>query len=190
MQIQSCEDAIELWSAYAEQLEIYLRQKTKDIAVAQDLRSEVLLKVCNSCCSGVDIESPKSWLFRIAHNLFVDHIRDYQRTQQIDPISQTAIPDVYQKLTFFIEPLIDLLPAKYALPLRLADLEQLPQQAIAEQLGLSLTATKSRIQRARKLLLKEIETCFYLEQDDKNGLQDFKLKDCCTSLQNFQKNSC
>jgi len=53
--------------------------------------------------------------------------------------------DIYQEFSVFLNPLIDFLPPKYAIPLRLADIEGMKHKEIATKLNLSLTATKSRI---------------------------------------------
>ena len=95
--------------------------------------------------------------------------------------------DIYQELSIYIEPLIEFLPEKYAVALQMADIDGLKQQEIADKLNLSLSATKSRIQRARKLLKQEIHTCFHTKEGAKSGLADFNLKESCTTLKNWEK---
>lgn len=91
---------------------------------------------------------------------------------------------IYKEAAEWIDPLIGLLPKEYALPLRLADIEGLKQQEVADRLGLSLTAVKSRIQRARKMLQAEIKTCCHVELDEGGGLAHFSIKESCVSLKN------
>jgi RNA polymerase sigma-70 factor (ECF subfamily) len=79
------------------------------------------------------------------------------------------------------------LPEKYAIPLKMADIEGLKQQEIANKLGLSLTGAKSRIQRARKLLKEEIHTCFHTKECSSAGLTDFSLRQDCTPLKNLKE---
>ena len=71
------------------------------------------------------------------------------------------------------------LPKEYAEPLFLSDIEKIPQKLIAERLNLSLSATKSRIQRARIQLKKLIENCVDLLFNNRGELVDFTLKDSC-----------
>ena len=69
----------------------------------------------------------------------------------------------------------------------MADLDGIPQKDIAIALGLGLSATKSRIQRARQLLKKQIKTCYHLKID-KNGVPiEIDLKDTCYSLNVLKK---
>jgi RNA polymerase sigma-70 factor, ECF subfamily len=80
-------------------------------------------------------------------------------------------------------PMIQFLPEEYATPLKMADIDGLKQAVIAEKLGLSLTATKSRIQRARQLLKSEFITCCHFETDKNGQLISFEVKDNCAPLQ-------
>ncbi|WBX76021.1 sigma factor-like helix-turn-helix DNA-binding protein [Tenacibaculum ovolyticum] len=71
------------------------------------------------------------------------------------------------------------LPEEYSTPLYLSDIEQKKQQEIAEILNLSLTATKSRIQRARKKLKELITNCIDISYNKKGQISDFQLKNNC-----------
>lgn len=95
--------------------------------------------------------------------------------------------DIYQELSAYLEPLIDFLPEKYAVPLKMADLQGLKLRAIAGHMGLSLTAVKSRVSRARKMLKSEIHSCFHIQSSAHSGIADFNLKQSCRSLQEWQK---
>ena len=79
------------------------------------------------------------------------------------------------------------MPEKYAAPLRMADIEGMKQTDIAENLQLSLPATKSRVQRARELLKNEIVTCCYLDTDQQGNLIGFDIKEACIPLQGFRR---
>lgn len=54
----------------------------------------------------------------------------------------------------------------------MADIEGMKHQQIADNLNLGLPATKSRIQRARKLLRDKIHFCFHTQECSKSGLLD------------------
>jgi RNA polymerase sigma-70 factor (ECF subfamily) len=55
---------------------------------------------------------------------------------------------------------------------RLAEIEGLPQQEVADRLGLSLSGAKSRIQRGRAMFKKELEQCCRFEFDRRGNLMD------------------
>ena len=65
--------------------------------------------------------------------------------------------------------------------------KQLTQSEIAQQLNLSLSATKSRILRAKNLLRQEIENCCHLETTSDGQILDFYIKKTCTPLQEFKQ---
>ena len=75
-----------------------------------------------------------------------------------------------------LRPLIDELPEKYSIPLRLAELEGMPQQQIADQLGLSLSGAKSRVQRGRVKFREQLMACCDFEINE-HGISGYSPKD-------------
>lgn len=122
------------------------------------------MKVYNSCCSGRPIRNIRSWLFQIAYNSCMDHFKNDSRFSEFKgDIAEIEEETSYQDAADFIAPLLKLLPKKYSEPLKLSDIDGLKQQEVADRLGLSHTAVKSRVQRARKLLKDQITECFNME---------------------------
>lgn len=177
------------WDSYKDALRNYILKLVKDADTANELSHEVLMKVYGSCCSGRTIKNIRSWLFQIAYNTCMDHFNKSGRTSELkgDVVEDEENP-VYREASEFVKPLLKLLPKKYAEPLELADIEGLKQQEVAEQLGLSLTAAKTRVQRGRKLLKEEIMNCFHVEVDQNGQLTAFDLKGSCRALQENVKN--
>ncbi len=70
---------------------------------------------------------------------------------------------IHKEIALALKPLIGELPEKYRRPLQLAELEGLSQQAIADQLGLSLSGAKSRVQRGRVKLREQFMKCCDIE---------------------------
>ena len=64
-----------------------------------------------------------------------------------------------------IQPLLDALPSDATQLLRWADMEGRSMQSIADELGISLTAAKSRVQRARKDFVKTTSECCAITVD-------------------------
>ncbi len=120
----------------------------------------------------------------------LDHYRKESKNRSLKAEVEFIEEDenlAFKEALDYIEPLIDFLPPEYAVPLRMSDLEGIKQADIAEKLNLSLTATKSRIQRARDLLKKEFVTCCHFETDATGGLLSFSIKDSCIPLQQVQE---
>lgn len=187
--LQKYRDINCVWLAYKDALRNYILKIVKDEDTANGLSHEVLMKVYSSCCSGNKIRNVRSWLFQIAYNTCMDY---FKRQNKKGCLCEDVVSEeddlIYKKAGEFIEPLIQLLPEKYARPLEMADLKGFKQQEVAEMLGLSLTATKSRIQRARQILKEQITDCFHVEVDKNGNLIAFNIKGTCPSLQANVKN--
>ena len=173
-----------LWLEYKNGLKYYILKKVKDEEIANDLSHEVLMKVYNSCCSSIKIKNVRSWMFQIAHNTTVDYFkREHKFTNIIPEDYDNDDHNVFQEANELIKPLIQLLPGKYSVPLSLSDIDRLKQKEVAQKLNLSLTATKSRIQRARKLLKEKIIECSNLEKDEKGNVISIEIKKDCKPIQ-------
>ena len=180
-----------LWLEYKNALKFYIFKKVKNEDLANELSNEVLMKVYNSCCSGNEIRNIRSWMFQIAHNTTIDYLKKENKfTHEIPEIIESDENNSYKEAEELLKPLIKLLPYKYALPLQLSDIEQLKQSEVSIKMNLTLTATKSRIQRARKLLKEKIIECSNLELDEKGNLISIEIKSSCKPMQkNMKKNN-
>lgn len=182
-------DISEVWLDYKDALRNYILKIVKDEDTANGLSHEVLMKVYSSCCSNRPIRNIRSWLFQIAYNTCMDYFRRQSKKTEIkcEPDTTDENP-IYREASEFVEPLIKLLPEKYGRPLEMADIKGMKQQEVADALGLSLTAAKSRIQRARNLLKDQITECFHVEVDKNGNLMAFNIKGSCPPLQEHAKN--
>ena len=188
MKITNYDQVWTLWAGYQDAMRAYVLKKTKNPEVANDLTHDILLKIHKTCCSEKEIKNVRSWLFQIAYNTMMDHFNSQKNASPAQVSSPELIQDdMYQEMAEFIAPLINLLPEKYAIPLRMSDIDGRRQQDIADHLQQSLTATKSQIQRARKLLKTEIHSCFNIKERKSSGLVDFEVKQSCTTLQKVIK---
>ena len=66
----------ELYDRYAPLIYAYLYRRVSDATVAEDLTSEVFLRMLTALRSDTDWHTSfRAWLYRVAHNLVVDHYR-------------------------------------------------------------------------------------------------------------------
>lgn len=194
MIINSHQKVTHIWLTSKEGVYNYALKQTKDKEVANEITQQVLMKIYQACFKNTKVHNTRSWLFQIAHNAIIDYQKQQQKikTTTIYPLP-TADQSIWSDLAIFLEPLINFLPPKYAIPLKMHAIEGLKQAEIAQKLNLGLSATKSRIQRAKNLLRQEIETCCHLETRADGQVLDFRIKDTCKPLQEFRKhylNSC
>ena len=126
-----------------------------DPALAEDIVSETFLRIWDSA-TVVRRETVRGYLFTIARNLFLHDLRRTRRQEPLEDshaVSATAVRELASK-----EDLADTLAALQTLPetdrsaLLLHAREGISYEEIARVLGLSLSAVKVKIHRARLFL--------------------------------------
>ena len=142
----------ELYRNHAREVYRFALFLTADPALAEDIVADVFLRVWDSS-TPVRMDTVRGYLFAIARNLF---LRELRRTRQHSPledrygIAATAARELESR-----EDLRDTLAALQTLPeidrtaLLLRAHEGLPYEEIARVLGLSVSAVKVKIHRAR-----------------------------------------
>lgn len=165
-----------LWGEFAGQLGGFLRAQVGSEAEAQDLRQEVFLKLQRQLEAERTIHDLGAWLYRTARNAVIDHYRTRKSTEPVDetlPDETTSVdPDLAPLLASFRR-MIYALPEGYREAVMLADIEGLPHKKVAERLGLSLSATKSRVLRGRIMLRESLDACCRFERDQRGAVIDY-----------------
>jgi RNA polymerase sigma-70 factor, ECF subfamily len=183
-------DVPALWLEHKNELRNFIFKRVRDQDLTNDILQEVLLKVYSFCLSKSGVKNIRSWLFQIAQNTIIDHQRKQSKFTNQENLPELENEDenmAFKEALEYISPMLDFLPEKYSLPLKLADLEGLKQADIATKLNLTLSATKARIQRARQLLKNEFITCCHFETDHQGEIISFEIKESCTPLQKVKK---
>lgn len=182
-------DVPNLWLEHQKELINFIYKRVKDRDLANDISQDVLLKVYKFCQARSGVRNVRSWLFQIAQNTITDHYRKQAKFTEKDVPEKPAEDEnfAFQDAVKYIIPMLEFLPESYSVPLKLSDIEGVKQADIARQLGLSLPATKSRIQRARQLLMDEFITCCHFEKDPTGNLISFEIKESCAPLQKLKK---
>jgi RNA polymerase sigma-70 factor (ECF subfamily) len=167
----------------------YLRRMLGDTD-AEDVCQEVFMKVDRALPGFRGESSLTTWIYRIATNAALDHVRSasFRQAQANvessdddgltdDPgagrTEATHLPDtllVRKDMNDCIRGIVDGLPEVYRTALVLSDLEELTNAEIAGVLSISLDAVKIRIHRARTRLRKEMEKKCVFYRDDRNEL--------------------
>ena len=171
----------DIWRTYEGHLLNFINSKIEDKLNAKDILQEVSIKLFDNLNRGTEITNYKSWLFQVTRNTIADYYRKSNKhlDLQINTIETTNINStacVCDLSSFIIK---NYLPEKYSEPLYLSDIEKKPQQEVAEILNLTITATKSRIQRGRVKLKELIDGCVNISYNNKGEIFDFQLKKDC-----------
>lgn len=185
-----CCDLNQIVFDFYKPLKRYLIRKTKYKETAEDIVQEVMLKVISAHQKNLQVKNLKAWLYQIARNTLIDYYRNfknqiYVNVDAVDEMFLYMEDEIYNSDDFLI-PMINLLPQKYSKPLFLSDIENLPQNEIAEQLHLTLSATKMRIQRARKMLYELFIECCDIEYTKTGAFLNCTIKENCSQLKNLK----
>ncbi|NLJ44295.1 MAG: sigma-70 family RNA polymerase sigma factor [Bacteroidales bacterium] len=165
----------------------YLLSKTGDSELSEDIAQEVMVKLINAFNKNIFLHNPKGWLFETARNTLADHYRrsfpaeNFENIVVQDTIAN-ELEDLSNEAADFLVPMIKLLPAIYSEPLFMSDIENIPLKIIGEKLGISLSATKMRVQRARKMLFNLFHECCEIEYTKSGKFSHCTVRDNCAPL--------
>ena len=151
-------------------------QRVSDEQVAEDLLQETFVRIHSKLGEIDDAQRINAWVFQIARNLVVDHYRLKSRAAlelANDLEANNDEATMNELVAGWLPPMISQLPDKYGEAVELYELEGVPQQEIAEKLGLSLSGAKSRVQRGREKLKEMLHDCCTFEQDRRGNVIGF-----------------
>lgn len=146
------------WEGNQQALENWLLKKTQDRQQTQDILQDVFIKALQHKERFCTLTCAKSWLFTIAKNAMIDSYRKVQLQagavycEPAEDDQRAPVTDLQQCL---IRVLAELDEGDKEV-IEHCDMQGLPQIAYAQMKGLSISATKSRIQRARKKLREQM----------------------------------
>lgn len=167
-----------LYNDFGSKLKSYILHKVNDNYLAEDILHDTFIKMDNCCKQSRNCDSPKSYLFQVANNTIADHYRKSKKNATI-PQDDTNFDDNFiEELLHCLTPFLEQLPDKYKEALLLADIEQKPQQEIADQLNISLSGAKSRIQRAREKLKELFMKACHIQADKYGNIIACEDKNC------------
>jgi RNA polymerase sigma-70 factor (ECF subfamily) len=156
-----------VWSELSLDLRRYIRRRVRDDHTADDLLQETFVRIHRGLRTLRRRDRLAAWVYRIAGNVLTDFYR--QNLENAAPFENepaiTPLRDLRHNAAKWMAELIDQLPERYRDAVRLAEIQQMPQQKIADTLGISLSGAKSRIQRGRRLLKQVLLDCCHFELD-------------------------
>lgn len=171
----------------AESVRAFVARRVRPAADAEDVTQDALLRLYRGATSLRDEQALQAWMYRIAESAVVDHYRrSGHRPEPVAPddlpLIEEAVeePHATTELAACLPPLLARIPDDYRAALELTDLGELTQQQAAEQLGISTSGMKSRVQRGRRMLRTEVGRCCRIELDADGALTDAQLRaDAC-----------
>jgi RNA polymerase sigma-70 factor (ECF subfamily) len=115
------------------------------------LTQEVFLRVSRAPVPDSDPAGHRAWVFKIARNLALNHVRDSARRPEAPPTVE-AVQPATQELSLAVREAIDALPAVDRDVFLLRESAGLSYDEIAAACDLSVEAVRGRLRRARETL--------------------------------------
>lgn len=181
--IQQC------WTLYQGNLAGFIRARMDDSDAAEDILLLTFSKLSEHLLTKAAPDNPRAWLFAVARNAIADYYRgrlplqsydDSHVIESTDSGDASALPQLEPCLLPFIQSL----DKKYRDALLHTQQPATNYQDLARQLNLSVSAVKSRVARARQLLLKKFHACCDFDRDHNGNILSFHNKNSsCNSCE-------
>ncbi len=136
---------------------------------AEDLTQDIFLKIFKSLDTFDRRANFQTWLISVSRNLCIDHYRSVRKERQtidrevtaeaLSPVSTTLSPLAaleHRDLAGLLRIALQRLPPSLRMAVLLRDIQELSYQEIAERLHLPEGTVKSRINRGRRELARQI----------------------------------
>jgi RNA polymerase sigma-70 factor (ECF subfamily) len=188
------EDDRPVWRPFVDGLRTFIAGRVPE-ADAEDVLQDTLVRLHEAADSLRDADRAESWVFSIARRAIADHYRDEERrpvdgpSGAADDVADDPSPtldnlanydgahDVHEEVLSWLRPMAEALPEMYRRPLVMADFEGHKQKEVADELGLSLSGAKSRVQRARTKLRERLQACCEVEFGPEGRAVAFRRRD-------------
>src|SRR5687768_8512141 len=172
----------------------FVLSRVRNPAIADDITQETLLRLTQRLHTLREAERLEAWVFQIARNTVADHFRGAKESTPLNEETHTSElkPAAHEPLAAeddrlrravadYVTSMVANLPEPYRGALQLTEFEGVSQVELAGKIGLSISAAKSRVQRARGMLREEMERCCRWETDGYGSVLDVRPKsaDCC-----------
>lgn len=161
------DNILSTWTGIQERLIHFVQGKVHDTELSKDIVQDVFIKVFSKGDTIKDRSKLLSWIFQVTRNEIVSNFRKRKPSEEKEGLEDADISEseLTAELAQCMKPMIDDIPEKYRQALILADIKNIPQKEISEQLNISYSGAKSRVQRGRAMLKTKYEQCCHITTD-------------------------
>ena len=159
---------IEQWfKSYYQMLVAYAWKMVKEEEIAHEIVQELFLTLSEKQDSLSISKSPKSYLFQAVHNRCINYLKKAKKQQsvsldQVPPgLSRFSDPIEMAELHALLSQWIQRLPPVCQQVFRMSRFEDKTNREIGEELGISKRTVDAHINKALKILKKQLKTSYY-----------------------------
>jgi len=171
----------EIYDRYYVRVRGYAASMLREESASDDVVQETFLRAQAHLESMREPDKVAGWLFRVAHNLCMDHLRTRQASRidlaaDVETARAVRVEACVQselergEMSACVRAKVDQLPETDRSIILLCDITGLSQEEIAHVLGIEVGAVKVRLHRARKKLRAILEGACSFERDGRNVL--------------------
>lgn len=172
-----------VWNKFRNELLNFIKAKVNDEYEAEDILQEVFIKIYRNIEQLDDQTKLKSWLYKITNNTIIDYYRkrkdsalgieEVEGEQGNEEENANMNVEMVTCLKLFLYEL----PDKYKEPLEMYEFKGMKHREISEKLNITLSGSKTRIQRARERLKEVLTECCEVEFDTYGNIVEYKQKE-------------
>lgn len=158
----------DIWNAFSAELLGFIKSRISDTHIAEDILQDVFVKIHAKSHTLNDDDKLASWVYQITRNSIIDYYRKknvLSYKEDIEDKFPEEEPSSELGCLHCLKPFVEKLPDADRHILEKTVFENMSQKQYAKEFGLSYTATKSRVQRARKKMKAQFVNCCSAKYD-------------------------
>ncbi len=176
-----------IWNNLSDELLRYINSKVSNIHDAEDILQVVFVKVYNKLNTLTDEIKLRSWIYSITNNSIIDYYRQ-KKTPTVDIseyenniIDESSDESLNDEVSNCINKLVLSMIDEQKEILDLYYNDNINHKEISDKLGISISASKMRLSRAKEKLKSTMFECCDFITDGKGNILDYEIlnKECC-----------
>jgi RNA polymerase sigma-70 factor (ECF subfamily) len=172
-------DSENVWKEYRTKILQFVRSRVGDYSTAEDITQDVFMRMFQKIASLKSEDKLQAWLYQIARNAILDYYRSKKPLAELpdlpQPVEDTGTK-AQKELSECLLPMIKKLPIRYQEPIIQYEMAGKTHKDISLNLGISVSGSKSRIQRGRARLKEMFLDCCRIEFDHRGQVAAYQPK--------------
>lgn len=163
------------WNSHEAELRNWARHRLGNMTDADDLLQDLFLKALRQGSQFCTVQNARAWLFEVARNTLADRLRVKRDTVELPDDLAIAVDEqeAVDSLTACLPRVLSELSLEDQEAITFCDLQGMAQSEYAQAKAISLSAAKSRLQRARARMKKHMTLACQVRLDGAGHVLDF-----------------